>query len=622
MPTVQEFAASAWQYFQAGDLASAERLYHQAVASDPNFGDGWCMLGIICKARGDLTTAADHHRQAIRAQPLHFDSLNNLGNILVVQGKYDEAKTCFERALKIRPDHPLVINNLGAALRHLGRYDEAIDCYRKAVALKPDYADAHNNLGDSLARQGHWQQAVASYQQALRLRSNYPEAHNNLGVALFHLGNTQAALAEYQRALQLNPNYAEAFLNLGNLQAAEKQQDQALDSYDQALRLNPRYADAHYNRAIVFAEQSKFDEAVAGYERALEIRPDHAEALANLGHTLRAQGKLDEAMARYDKLLRRDPSSPEGHMSRALVWLLLGDYEHGWPEYEWRWKTKEMAGSAPAIPRWDGSPLAGRSILLAAEQGLGDTIQLIRYAPLVQQHGGKVIFACQKILVPLLKTCAGIDQIVAREDGLPPAHVSAPLMSLPAILGTTLSTVPANVPYIFADDERVERWRAILNQQPGFKIGIAWQGNPKHRADRARSLPLAAFEPLARVPGVQLISLQKGAGAEQLAAVADRFNVMDLGPEFDAEGGAFLDTVAVMKSLDLVITVDTALAHVAGAAAIPAWVLLAAGASDWRWLLDRDDSPWYPTLRLFRQHRPGDWTDVIERMASEISLAR
>jgi tetratricopeptide (TPR) repeat protein len=619
MSTVRESAASAWKSFQAGDMASAEQLYHQAVAADPQFADGWCLLGVICKARGDLVTAVHHYRQALRAHPQHFDALNNLGNILVAQGQYEEAVVCYRRALAARPNHAFVTNNLGAALRHLGRLDEAIDCYRCAVTVRPDYAEAHNNLGDALARQGHWQPAVASYRQALRLQPNYAEAHNNLGVALFRLGNHEEALAEYQQALHLKPNYAEAFLNLGNLQSANKQQAVAIGSYEQALRLNPRFAEAHYNFAIVLAEQSKLDDAIAGYRRALEIRPDHAEALANLGHALRAQGKLDESMAVYNELLQRNPDSPEGHMSRALVWLLLGDYEHGWPEYEWRWKTKEMAGSAPAIPRWDGSPLEGRNILLTAEQGLGDTIQFVRYAPLVQQRGGKVLLACQKALLPLLRTSSGIDHLVAREEGLPTADVYAPLMSLPALLGTTLATIPADVPYVFAESDRIEQWRCVLDERPGFKIGIAWQGNPKHRADCLRSLPLSALEPLARLPGVQLISLQKGPGTEQFAAVANRFSVVDLGSQLDLEGGAFLDTAAVMKNLDLVITVDTALAHLAGGLGARAWVALACGASDWRWLLNRHDSPWYPTIRLFRQRQPGDWTELIDRLAAELS---
>jgi tetratricopeptide (TPR) repeat protein len=445
----------------------------------------------------------------------------------------------------------------------------------------------------------------------------FPEAHNNLGVSLAKLGKVDEAIKHYADALRQRPRYADAYLNLGNVQAAQKKPAEAIASYRKALAINPRSADAHYNLGIIPAEEGRLDEAIASYREALRLKPNHAGAMANLGHALRAQGKFDEAMSVYQQLLARSPDDPEGHMSRALVWLLLGDYERGWPEYEWRWKTKEFAGPQPKQPRWDGSPLEGRTILLTAEQGMGDTMQFVRYAPEVKRRGGRVILACQKGLIPLLKTCAGIDEWVAQGEKLPEFDVHASLLSLPAILKTTLANVPAEVPYLAAESERIEKWQEELARLPGFKIGIAWQGNPQYRGDRERSVPLSAFEPIAKVKGVHLISLQKGPGTEQLPEVASRFSVTDLGSRLDLSGGAFLDTAAVIKGLDLVITINTSLAHLAGALAAPAWIALGSGASDWRWLLDRDDSPWYPSLRLFRQSQVGDWSDVMERMAGE-----
>ena len=618
MSTPQELAGLAWDYFQLGALENSEQLYRQAVAADPQYAEAWCFLGIVCKARGNLDDAIESYRAALRARPNFQEALNNLGNIYVLQEKFDEAVACFRQAIDVNAEFAQPHNNLGAALRKLGKLDEAISCYREALRLKPAYADAHNNLGDGLSGQGKFAEAVPCYREALRLQAVFPEAHNNLGVSLAKLGKLDEAIKHYADALRQRPRYADAYLNLGNAQAAQKKPAEAIASYRKALAINPRSADAHYNLGIIPAEEGRLDEAIACYYEALLLKPNHAGAMANLGHALRAQGKFDEAMGVYQQLLDQSPDDPEGHMSRALVWLLLGDYERGWPEYEWRWKTKEFAGPQPAQPRWDGSPLVGRTILLTAEQGMGDTMQFVRYAPEVKRRGGKVILACQKGLIPLLKTCAGIDEWVAQGETLPEFDVHASLLSLPAILKTTLGSVPAEGPYLAAEAERVEQWRRELAKLPGFKIGIAWQGNPQYRGDRERSVPLAAFEPIAKVSGVHLISLQKGPGTEQLAEVAPRFRVTDLGSRLDMSGGAFLDTAAVIKGLDLVITINTSLAHLAGALGAPAWIALGSGASDWRWLLDREDSPWYPSLRLFRQSQFGDWSDVMERMAGEV----
>jgi hypothetical protein len=299
-----------------------------------------------------------------------------------------------------------------------------------------------------------------------------------------------------------------------------------------------------------------------------------------------------------------------------LAWLVSGDLERGWPEYEWRWRTKDFPRRSFAAPRWDGEALEGRTILLYAEQGLGDTLQFIRYAPLVQRRGGVVLVEAQPALVPLLKSCPGIDQLVPSGSPLPDFDVQVPLLSLPALLHTTRDTVPADMPYLSADPARSERWAAELRGIPGFRIGIAWQGNPTYRDDRHRSLPVKHFEPLARLPGVRLVSLQKGFGREQLASVPD-WNVLDLADRLDEAGGAFMDTAAVMQHLDLVVTSDTAIAHLAGALGVPVWVVLPF-ARDWRWLLDREDCPWYLTMRLFRQKRWGDWDELFTRVAQAV----
>jgi hypothetical protein len=292
------------------------------------------------------------------------------------------------------------------------------------------------------------------------------------------------------------------------------------------------------------------------------------------------------------------------------VSLLSGDFERGWAEYEWRWKTKDCPRRNFSQATWDGQPLDGKTILLHAEQGLGDVIQVVRYAALVKRRGGVVVVECPRPLLSLLANCEGIDRLVGRGEELPSFDVQASLLSLPGIFHTTLEDLPATIPYLFADPGLAQRWRQELDRIAGFKIGIAWQGSLQNRNDRDRSIPLDCFEPLARCSGVQLLSLQKGAGVEQLPEVTKRFPVTELGSRLED----FMDTAAVLANLDLVVTCDTAVAHLAGALGAAVWVAIPF-VPDWRWLLDRSDSPWYPTTRLFRQESRGDWQGVFQRIA-------
>jgi Tfp pilus assembly protein PilF len=459
----------------------------------------------------------------------------------------------------------------------------AIRVYGKIVEIDPAVVAAWQMIGAIHQLEGRLDLAVTNYQHVLRLDPNHVEALNNLGVALHSQGQIENALHSLRRALELNPKYADAHSNVGN-----------------ALQ-----------------EQGQLDGAVASYRQALQLKPAHFDALNNLGNALRAQGKLVESVASYERALQVKPDNPQVRMSRALCWLQMGDFERGWAEYEWRLKCKEFSIPAFRQPLWDGSPLEGRLILLYADHGLGDSIQFIRYAPMVKARGGCVIVACQQPLARLLATCPGIDEVFAEGSLLPDFAFYAPLMSLPRILATSLSSVPAEVPYVTADRALVEQWRGELEPGGGFRIGIVWQGNPRYRRDHQRSFRLAQLEPLARVAGVRLLSLQKGAGTDQIAQLGERFAVSDLGSQFTD----FMDTAAVMRNLDLVITSDSSIAHLAGALGVRIWVAIPV-AADWRWLNEREDSPWYPTMRLFRQKRWGDWDEVFARMAGELAATR
>jgi tetratricopeptide (TPR) repeat protein len=559
-------------------------------------------------------------REAARLKPDYPDAFNNLGNVLYYQKKFDEAIGAYTAALRLVPDHAGYHGNLSEALRHRGRLPEAIEHARRAVELQPDSGMAHNHLGLALAADEQFEAAAVECAAAVRLDPGRAEAHHGLGYALHRLGRTEEALAALGRALELKPDLAEAHSNLGAVLLRQGKLHEALACFAEALRLQPDLTDACIHRASALWQLGRIEEAVAAAEEVVRREPDSADAHNALGVVYLKAGRLTAAVTAFDRALALKPDFARAHFNRALTWLLQGDYERGFPEYEWRWRCRDFVTTGP-LPAggWDGAPLAGRTILLQAEQGVGDTLQFVRFAPLLEQQGGTVLLGCSPALMPLLRRCPGIDQVVDPRAPGAPFDVEAPLLNLPAKLGTTLRTIPAAVPYLFGDPALEEEWRRELNRVPGFKVGIAWQGNPDHPEDRLRSVPLACFAPLAR-PGVRLISLQRGPGTEQIAALAGRFPVEEL-PPCPAGLSPTLRDAAVIKGLDLVISVDSAVAHLAGGLGVPVWVALAF-APDWRWLLDREDSPWYPTARLFRQARPGAWDDVFARLARALERLR
>jgi tetratricopeptide (TPR) repeat protein len=536
-------------------------------------------------------------------------------------GELRRAEEAYRHALRADPRSARTWFALGDLCEADRRPTEAAACFRQAGELAPREAVAHYRLGNALSQQNHYEEAEAAYRRCLGVQPGHVEALVNLGFALGEQKRLDEAKVCYEQALALRPDVAEAHHNLANVLREQGRVVEALARYREALRLKPDYARAHVNLGIALAGQGEVDLAVRSLREGVRLQPDSAQAHTSLGAALCAQGRLDEALAEYETALRLEPDNPEAHWDRALVRLLQGDYERGWHDYEWRWRCPHPPSLPPfQQPRWDGSPLQGRTILLYAEQGLGDTLQFVRYAPLVRAGGGRVILQCQDALLPLLARTPGIDALVGHSASPPAFDLYAPLVSLPGLLGTTLSNIPAEVPYLFADPDLVAHWRRELAPVSGFRVGIAWQGSPQHPWDRHRSVPLSHFEPLARVPGVRLISLQQGPGTEQLTSLAGRFPVLTLGGLLDKTSGPFMDSTAVLHNLDLVVTVDTALAHLAGGVGLPGWVALHY-TPDWRWLLGRDDSPWYPNLRLFRQTRQGDWSDVFARLAAALQEA-
>lgn len=441
------------------------------------------------------------------------------------------------------------------------------------------------------------------------------------GWQLQQAGQFAAAEQVYRQVLAAVPNYGTAWCYLGMSLHDQERHDEAVPAYERAIALDPLLPQAHQNLGKTFGRLRRLDEAIACLDRAIALAPRYVSAYKNKARALFFRGDLAATQAVYEQTLSLDPNDVETHMNLGMLRLQQGDMAGGWPEYAWRWKTKDGALPALLQPLWDGTPLDGKSILLTPEQGLGDSIQFIRYAAVLKQlFRCEVNFHCPHALLPLLSACPGIDRLVDGRTPAPRTDCFAPLLHVPAVLGHGPADFPPVVPYLSADKSLVESWRGRLAPSRSLKVGIAWRGSPKHPADRLRSIALAQFAPLAEVPGVQLFSLQKGPGAEELPAFAARYGVTDLGRALDETTGAFVETAAVLKNLDLLVACDTAIAHVAGALGVPAWLALG-NVPDWRWLLDREDAPAYPSLKLFRQHKFGDWPGVFARLAAALHSA-
>jgi tetratricopeptide (TPR) repeat protein len=422
----------------------------------------------------------------------------------------------------------------------------------------------------------------------------------------------------YRQVIAAAPQAAAAWCYLGMALHDQERHAEAIEAFQRTVALDPAMAVAWQNFGKTLGRLRRFDEAIACFDRAIALSPGYLNAYKNKARAVFFKGDLAATHQLYELLLRLDPTDVETHMSLGMLRLQQGDAAGGWPDYEWRWKSKDGALPPLTQPLWRGESLAGKSILLTPEQGLGDSIQFIRYAAVLKErYDCRVLFHCPRSLVQLLSSCPGVDQLIEGGTPAPASDYFAPLVHVPAMLDQAPQDFPGNVPYLTPDSALVAAWRERLAGYFGLKVGLAWRGSPKHPADRMRSIPLAEFAPLAVVPGVQLFSLQKGAGSEELPPLAERLRIIDIGRQLDEKTGAFVETAAVLKNLDLLIACDTAIVHVAGALGVPVWLALG-NVPDWRWLLARDDTPAYPSFRLFRQATFGDWPGVFRRMAGAL----
>ena len=414
----------------------------------------------------------------------------------------------------------------------------------------------------------------------------------------------------------MRPNFAEAHHNLGAALSKLERYEEAIEVLKRALALKPQMPEAHNNIGIALAEKGCLDEAIDEYHRSLAMNSVNPDALYNLGNAYMKLDRLDVVLDHYNRAIALRPAYAEARHNRSAVWLLNGNFLEGLPEYEWRLKLRDYPPLRTVWKVWNGEPLAGHTLVLVAEQGLGDTLQFIRYAPLFKQMGARVMLASLPKLHAILARTPGIDGWVTVESPCPEADFCLPLLSSPGRLRSLEDTIPRDIPYLFTDPALVDSWRERLAAIEGFKIGIVWQGNRDCPGDHTRSFRLAEFAPLAAVEGVRLVSLQNGPGKEQLAEFKEQWGIVELEGDIDQTAGAFMDTAAIMQNLDLVITSDTAAAHLAGGVGARTWVVLQK-IPDWRWMINRTDSPWYPTVRLFRQQRIGEWSAPFQEIAAE-----
>jgi tetratricopeptide (TPR) repeat protein len=615
--------AQALALHQTGRLADAERIYNQILALWPDHFDARHLLGVIFLQRGRHADALRQIDLALKINPHNAPALNNRGVALQELKRLDEALGSFERAVTLKPDYAEAHSNRANILKALRRYDEALSGYDRALVLRPDYAEAHSNRGNVLCELKRFEEALASCERAIALRPDFAEAHCNRGNALCKLKRLDEALAGYDRALCLKPDYAEAHSNRGTALHDLHRFEEALASYNCALALRPDFAEALCNRGSALQELKRFEEALADYDRAILLRKDFAEAYSNRGNALKELDRFDEARASFDRATSLRPDFAEAHFNAAMCLMLTGNLSEGWKKYEWRWQTDQLAGELRnfAQPQWIGSDdIAGKTILLHAEQGLGDTIQFCRYVPLLAQRAGRVIFEVQKPLVELMGTLSGGAQIVGRGDPLPAFDLYCPLLSLPRAFDTDLESIPGDTPYLSAAASKSNGWRNRLGEHAKPRIGLVWAGDPRkrlpnaHRIDRQRSIEFDSMAPLLEVPGCEFYSLQKGQQAvSQLRNSPLRNRVIDWTDDLQD----FSDTAALIDNLDLVIAVDTSVAHLAGALGKPFWLINRYNTC-WRWLLGRDDSPWYPGARLFRQDQKREWDTVFARLAAAL----
>ena len=551
------------------------------------------MQGVALHQQLKLADAERIYIEVLQHQPNHFDALHLLGVIAIQTKRTVRGTELITKAIGLNAKVAAAHSNLGNALRDLKRAEDALASYDRAIALKPDSAETYYNRGLALQDLKRPEDALASYDKAIALKPDFADAYNNRGLALRDLKRPEDVLASYDKVIALNPDYAEAHNNRGIALRDLKRPEDALANHDRAIALKPDYAEAHYNRALALQDLNCIEDALASYDKAIALKPDYADAF----------------------------------VSQSLFFLMMGRFEQGWRQYEWRKKqNKPIAPRTYPRPLWLGEQnIEGKTLFIHWEQGLGDLIQFCRYAKLAADLGARVILEAPKPLMSLLTTLSGVAQLIEAGSPLPPFDYQCPLLSLPLAFKTTLSSIPATIPYLKCNLEKSRLWKERLGERHKRKVGLVWSGGLRPNQpemwfiDSRRNIPLDKLAVL-KHPDIDFYSLQKGEPAESELAELIRHNWE--GPhivDFTSQLNDFSDTAALVENLDLVVTVDTSTAHLAGALGKPVWILNRFDTC-WRWLLNRNDSPWYPTVKLYRQEKAGHWDDVVRRIKMDLDV--
>ena len=658
---ISDLIRSGLDLHKKGKYNEAAQIYEKALKRESNNFDALQLMGVLSAQTKKYLKAVNYLTKALEINPTHAACFSNRGNalmelgrldealsdygravyissgyaeaycnmgvVLFKQGKLEESVVSYERAIEIKPDYAEAYSNLGNALKDLGRLEESANSFARAIEIKPDYAKAFSNFGNVLKELKLFDQAIASYERAIALDPSYAEAYSNLGVTLQASKRLNEALTSYERAIALDPYFVEAYSNLGNLLKENNQLEDALEIYGRAIEIEPNNPEAYSNRGVTLQELGRFEEAVANFDRAIEIKPDYAESFSNRGNALKALQRIKDSVKSFDRAIEIRPNYAAACLNKSFVLLLGGEYSEGWCLHEWRWQQENLKREADSFskPIWLGiEDINNKIILLHAEQGLGDVIQFCRYAKLVKDLGAKVFLEVPKQLVELLQQLDYVDALIERGEIFPAFDFHCPLMSLPMVFGTELTSIPMSSPYLRADEVKVQYWKAKLVGNNRLKVGLVWNGGfrpdqPERWAtNERRNIPLHVLAKGLNFLDADFFSLQKGDPAE--SEIRDR--EVQYWPNgnfhnYVSELRDFTDTAALIENLDIVLSVDTSTAHLSAAMGKPTWILNRYDTC-WRWLLDRDDSPWYDAVKLYRQSADMLWEPVLTRVIDDL----
>lgn len=565
--------------------------------------------------QGQLVKAQALYEEIIKVEPAHFQALNLLGMVAAQANNLPKAVDLISQSIALKSDYAEAYCNLGNVLQGFGQLEKAIINYDQAIAIKHDYADAYFSRGVVLKNLQRLDAAIASYDQAIFFNSNHVAAYYNRGNVLKELGQLAEAIASYNQVITLKADHLDAYYNRGVALYGLKQFDAAINSYDRVIELKPLDADAYYNRGVALNALGHLTAAIASYDQAIAIRPAYAEVYINRGVALKSLGQFDAAIASYDKALSLKPNNTEGHWNKSILNLLRGNFFQGWEDYEWRWKRDLSLPKNNGLSQslWLGKEsLKDKVILLHSEQGLGDTLQFCRYAKLVSDLGARVVLTVPKPLLSLLSELNGVDQLVAKGSALPEFDFHCPLLSLPLAFKTNLNNIPHHPRYLASNASKVAQWQTKLGSKTKPRVGLVWSGSTTLTNDHNRSIFLADL--VKHLPGdFQYVSLQKEVRDVDLSTLQSHPDIS----HFENDLNDFSDTAALCEAMDVIVSVDTSVAHLAGGLGKPVWVLLPFD-PDWRWLLDRTDSPWYPSAKLYRQAQIGDWEGVFRWVSADL----